>query len=77
MQYLEFAFQSFWHFVGCWFLLAVFFIGVGNVLRSLMIRNVPGPIGPRGDCGPCGPMGMQGEKGDVGVCNCKCNDLKH
>lgn len=75
MQYLEFAFQSFWHFVGCWFLLAVFFIGLSNVLRSLMIRNVPGPIGPRGDCGPAGPMGPMGMTGDVGVC--KCNDMKH
>lgn len=77
MQFLEFTFQSFWHFAGIWLLLAVAFVGTSNLIAAFRAKHIPGPEGAVGAPGPMGPMGMRGDKGDVGICNCKCNDLKH
>lgn len=72
MDFLHFTFDGFWHFVGVWMLIAIFFAGIAKVVGALRSTPVPGPAGP-----PCpeGPMGIQGRNGADGVCN--CNGLKH
>lgn len=70
IQFLEFTFQSFWHFVGVWLLLLVFFAGISGTISAF--RTKQGPPGPMGAAGMPGP---QGPKGDAGVC--RCNSVRH
>ncbi len=47
MQFLEFTFASFWHFVGVLFLIAAISSGMSDFIRALFIRKGWGLVSPQ------------------------------